>query len=57
MHDISKFRPSEFIPYAKFFYNSDGSKRQIRDKTGYYRSDDTGDSKFDFAWAFTPEKK
>lgn len=50
MHDISKFRPSEFIPYAKFFYNSDGSKKQIRDKTGYYKPDDTGDINFDFAW-------
>lgn len=50
VHDISKFRPSEFIPYAKFFYNKDGYKRQIRDKTGYYKPDDTGDKAFDFAW-------
>ena len=28
LHDISKFRPSEFIPYAKHFYNEDGSKKQ-----------------------------
>lgn len=24
LHDISKFRPSEFIPYAKTFYTEDG---------------------------------
>jgi hypothetical protein len=49
-HDMSKFLPSEFIPYARYFYNPDGSKRQIRDKTGYYKPTDTGDSKFDWAW-------
>lgn len=49
-HDMSKFYPSELIPYAKFFYNSDGSPRQIRDKTGYYKPTDTGDKAFDFAW-------
>ena len=25
-HDMSKFRPSEFIPYARFFYRTDRSK-------------------------------
>jgi len=29
MHDISKFLPSEFIPYARTFYKSDGSKQYI----------------------------
>lgn len=46
-HDLSKFLPSEFIPYAKFFY---GSKTPRRDKTGYYKPTDTGDADFDFAW-------
>lgn len=50
MHDMSKFLPSEFIPYAKFFYASDGSKINRRDSTGYYKPDDTGDKQFDFAW-------
>ncbi len=50
IHDMSKLRLDEFIPYAKFFYNKDGSKRQIRDKTGYYKPYDTGDKAFDFAW-------
>lgn len=49
-HDWAKFLPSELIPYARFFYEPDGTKRQIRDKTGYYKPDDTGDSNFDFAW-------
>lgn len=49
-HDWSKFMPSEFGPYARFFHNPDGSKRQVRDKTGYYKPDDTGDPAFDAAW-------
>lgn len=49
-HDLSKFFPAEFFPYARFFYNSDGSKRDIRDKSGYYRSTNTGDEAFDRAW-------
>ena len=49
-HDISKFRPSEWFPYARHFHNADGSKRDARDKTGYYKPTDTGDKAFDFAW-------
>lgn len=49
-HDMSKFMPSEFIPYARFFYEPDGTHRQIRDKTGYYKPTNTGDDAFDFAW-------
>ena len=44
-HDMSKFRPSEFIPYMNYFYG-----RNTRDKTGYYKPTDTGDKAFDFAW-------
>lgn len=29
MHDMSKFIPSEFIPYAKTFYKPDGSKQYV----------------------------
>jgi len=52
LHDLSKFLPSEFIPYARFFYEPDGASRQnkIRDKTGYYKPTDSGDEKFDKAW-------
>ena len=50
-HDISKFLPSEFIPYARFFYGPGKKERdKIRDKTGYYKPHDTGDVKFDYAW-------
>jgi hypothetical protein len=50
VHDLSKFLPSEYIPYANHFYNKDGSKKEARGKTGYYKPTDTGDEKFDFAW-------
>jgi hypothetical protein len=50
MHDNSKFRPSEWFPYARFFYEPDGTKRTKRDKTGYYKPTDTGNADFDFAW-------
>ena len=46
MHDMSKFRPSEFIPYYKFHTRD----KDVRDKTGYYKASDTGDKDFDFAW-------
>jgi len=36
VHDWRKFLPREFIPYAHNFYNADGSKRTVRDKTGAY---------------------
>lgn len=45
VHDLSKFRPDEFVPYANFFYTP-----PKRNKTGYYKPTDTGDKKFDFAW-------
>ncbi len=51
VHDLSKFRPSEFFPYMEHFYGK--GKRGInegRDKTGYYKPTDTGDAAFDFAW-------
>jgi hypothetical protein len=47
-HDLSKFLPSEFIPYARHFYG-EGAK-EWRDRTGYYKPTDTGDAPFDFAW-------
>jgi hypothetical protein len=51
MHDFSKFYPSEFINYARFFYGKKGSDiKKGRDKTGYYKPTDTGDKNFDFAW-------
>ena len=50
VHDWHKFLPSEWFPYVHHFYNPDGTPRQIRDETGYYKPTDTGDPKFDYAW-------
>jgi hypothetical protein len=50
VHDLSKFRPSEWRPYARHFYNRDGSHRKVRDGTGYYKPEESRDSAFDFAW-------
>lgn len=50
MHDNSKFGFAEFGPYARFFYESDGSKKQVRTPKGYYKPTDTGDPDFDAAW-------
>jgi hypothetical protein len=46
-HDLSKLLPSEFIPYANYFY---GDKKPKRQEMGYYKPTDTGDLAFDFAW-------
>lgn len=46
-HDLSKFRPSEWLPYVNHFH---GDIKRGRDKTGYYKPTDTGDKAFDFAW-------
>ena len=45
VHDLSKFRPSEFIPYANFF-----ASWNPRDKSGYYKPTNTGNEAFDRAW-------
>lgn len=46
-HDLSKFRPSEFFPYANYFY---GNKPNDRDKNKWRKSTTTSDEQFDFAW-------
>lgn len=43
-HDLSKFLPSEFIPYAKFFYAKDRSKN--------YKQSDESDLNFQKGWCF-----
>ena len=50
VHDNSKLLPSEFIPYANYFYGRNSDIKKGRDKTGYYKPTDTGDKAFDFAW-------
>ena len=48
IHDWSKFRPDEWLPYAEFFYGK--KAKPPRDSTGYYKPYNTGDERFDFAW-------
>ena len=47
IHDISKFLPSEFFPYANYFW---GNKPNDREKNKYRKSTTTSDGKMDFAW-------
>lgn len=51
-HDWHKFLPSEFFAYANYFYgkNSKQGIKRGRDKTGYYKPTETGDSNFEMAW-------
>ena len=52
VHDLSKLYPSEFIPYAKHFYEEGKNITSGRDKTGYYKAGETGDLAMDLAWSF-----
>lgn len=47
-HDISKFLPSEWFPYAEFFHGKYAKAR--RDKTGYYDPNHTASLEFSYAW-------
>ena len=50
MHDMSKFLPSEFGPYARFFYGPKGDDlRSEAKKKGYYHEAGTN-GEFDLAW-------
>jgi len=46
-HDISKFNPKEFIPYANYFFADDAP---VRGKNGYYAPTLATDVKFKKAW-------
>lgn len=48
IHDLSKFLPDEWFPYANYFYANPFQPK--RNKTGYYKPYDTGDEAFDLAW-------
>lgn len=53
LHDLSKFRPDEWRPYAHYFYGRNKDENQAgegRDNTGYYKPYNTGDDRFDYAW-------
>ena len=45
VHDLSKFLPSEFIPYARHFYGPDSHH-----KDGSHAPKGIKDNAFDFAW-------
>lgn len=51
-HDLSKFRPSEFIPYAKWFYGDYGTKidKKLLDIPEIKRKHDKCKEGFDKAW-------
>jgi hypothetical protein len=46
VHDLSKFTPTEWLPYVEHFY---GDKPSPRNKTGAYNPLSVGGS-FDYAW-------
>ena len=51
LHDLSKLRPSEWFPYANYFYGPGGEDRlKKRKEEGGYKPYNTGDQKFDFSW-------
>jgi hypothetical protein len=50
IHDISKFKPSEWFPYTEYFYGNNEGIKKGRDETGYYQAGDTIDEKFNYAW-------
>ena len=45
VHDMSKFLPSELIPYTNYFYGLNPT-----DETGYYRPTKNDHPEFDLAW-------
>jgi len=52
LHDMNKFRPFNFIAYAKYFYLKNGKGKFVRDSSGYYDASQTGDALFDIAWHY-----
>ena len=53
IHDWSKFRPSEFIPYARHFYGENRDEQIKKEKVeGYDKSRDRQDGVFNKAWLY-----
>ena len=48
-HDLSKFYPIEWFAYVDNFYNTDGTKKVVRDKTGAYDTNKQSNN-FKRAW-------
>jgi len=56
VHDLSKFHPIEFIPYAKVTFEPDGTKKVFRDSTGSYDPNKM-DYGFERAWCHHQRNK
>lgn len=56
IHDLSKFRPHEFIPYARHFYGTPEREEKYRKiaetRSGYLKTYDIEDFLFNQAWLF-----
>lgn len=50
VHDLSKFLPNEFFPYANHFYGEKADKNKENINNVFYKLADSGDENFDFAW-------
>jgi len=50
VHDLSKFLPDEFFPYADYFFGQHAGQGSVRDETGYHSIDYDQVSEFHFAW-------
>lgn len=48
LHDMNKFHPTMWFPYARHFYNPDGTKTTTKGKDGFY-NDPKNDLAFDRA--------
>lgn len=49
-HDWHKFLPSEFFPYANYFYGNGHTITTRRDKTVCWKPGETSDKEFNYAW-------
>ena len=53
VHDWSKLRPSEFIPYARHFYGRNRDEQFRKEKIeGYDKAEDQQDNTFNKAWLY-----
>ncbi len=52
IHDWSKFRPSEFVPYAQHFYGQYPTQKEVIADIVYYSgfTKETVKEHFDYAW-------
>jgi hypothetical protein len=51
-HDLSKFRPREFIPYAHHFFAPQNVANRETGQQGYFKPADTENLAFELAWLY-----